>query len=465
MTIWLPEQHAFCSGEFVSIIQTDKMIHEHVGGPGGLASHCRGQILKGPLHSDHAMLLHRIRKRGFAYSSLDVEFHTMSLLAPRAVATMLAANAVNLDGRQCVSRQIVTDALGQMLRQQGLSSKEVRVRIRSSWERILPHDEQGATDSPALAQFVGLVWACRVAQDLGFDVPLDIAARNSSEAVIIDDHDADMLVEVEVADAAAASCEPASEIVEILEDEACEENEATVANHADDALVAQLAELSSLSHADLVAKCTRQMCDLSKKDKKIKELQAKSRNLAGQLGRAKRQTALAVIKAKAAKDDCFAMQKLGKQKAGRAGRWSLQSKFSAALRRSLTNIAACDFGIVSMLDMSKQTVLRCEILTGSAIVNLTRNFSAEGLGSTLALESGSEEPVSEDNFNLYGVGFTCDATNTNIWRRKKLHVLECEILFLSDPKKLSEGDFESAVSVRHCVSFDCISACVHVTFA
>ena len=53
------------------------------------------------------------------------------------------------------------------------------------------------------------------------------------------------------------------------------------------------------------------------------------------------------------------------------------------------------------------------------------------------------------------VGYRSDATNTNIWHRKKLHVCEATVTYLTDVKKLQEGSFDAAMSSRSCVLFGC----------
>ena len=210
----------------------------------------------------------------------------------------------------------------------------------------------------------------------------------------------------------------------------------------------EIARLEKCSRQDLVTENIQLRRQVSFKEKKLSEVRKHTKKLQRKLAAEKGKRAKAVAKAsqqiaKAHGEREFEVRKLGKQKPGRGGRFSLQSKFSIGLRRSLTQIAAADFGIVALCDVSKQTVLRSECMTGAGVVKLMQVFVAEGLGRALDARS--------DNWQLFGTGFRSDATNSNIYRRKKLHVLEADVLFLAHYDKLREGDFDGAIKCRHCV--------------
>ena len=104
----------------------------------------------------------------------------------------------------------------------------------------------------------------------------------------------------------------------------------------------------------------------------------------------------------------FAVQKVGKKDV----RFSLQSKFSIGLRRGYTNVAAADFGILAMCDVSKQSVIRFEHMTASSIIRLMHLFVAAGLKTCL-------EAHGKNEWSLISVRYRCDGTNTNIWRKKE----------------------------------------------
>ena len=123
---------------------------------------------------------------------------------------------------------------------------------------------------------------------------------------------------------------------------------------------------------------------------------------------------------------------------GRGGRLSLSSVFSIGLRRNMTSIASADFSALSLTDVSFQTVLRCELRTAAAIHESFRLFVSNALDSLM---------VNKDSWGLCAVGVRADATNSSVWRRSKLHVVEATFTHLTPT-----GQLES----RLCVSPDCI---------
>lgn len=200
----------------------------------------------------------------------------------------------------------------------------------------------------------------------------------------------------------------------------------------------------------------------------------------------------------------FAICKLGKQADGRGARFSTSSWFSIGLRKCLTQIAATDFGLTAMVDISGQTVMRCEQKTGAALVFAFRLFMAEALESIAAIADATLRPMRKVEIILHGlanadavdglpipilvddkagptaghdvdeaeaaadatgsqqvvpltgpwsllaVGFTNDATTSNIWRRRKLNICEVEVLWVQNFDALRTGDFGRAVARRRC---------------
>ena len=224
-----------------------------------------------------------------------------------------------------------------------------------------------------------------------------------------------------------------------------------------EAAAAERAQLAQLDVPALVTKLMQATTSSEKKNARIQQLQAKVRNLNKKLANAKKKEQASKALALKAQEDInvFEMEKLGKKKEGRAGRWSLQSKLSMGFRCCLSTVAACDFGLISMVDISKQTVLRAERITGAAAATLMQPFAKEGLGLALAASEAGNGGSGGD-WSLFGVGFRSDATNASVWRRKKLHVLEGRVMYVSDAEQLRLGDFESAMSSRTCVRHDSI---------
>ena len=187
----------------------------------------------------------------------------------------------------------------------------------------------------------------------------------------------------------------------------------------------------------------------------------------------------------------FIIQKKGQQKLGKAGRFTRSSWFSIALRKCLTNIASADFGLATMADISGSTVLRSEVKTAAGLVHCFHLFMAEALDFVVSCNqsgdrdadailplglpsleqesthpgSGNENPDkraevpanverspdSARTWSLVAVGFRSDATNANVWRRKKLSVAFCKVLWIQNFDELKRGNFEKAAVVRQSV--------------
>lgn len=147
-------------------------------------------------------------------------------------------------------------------------------------------------------------------------------------------------------------------------------------------------------------------------------------------------------------DESFTLRKRGKGVDGRGGRLSLNNIFSIGLRRSCTSIAAADFAIVSMVEVSAQTVLRCELRTAAAICQSMRLFVSFALDSCF-------EQHRTGQWSLMAIGIRADATNSSVWRRSKLHVVEATVMYISNFKALSAGDFAGSISSRRCVQLSC----------
>lgn len=147
--------------------------------------------------------------------------------------------------------------------------------------------------------------------------------------------------------------------------------------------------------------------------------------------------------------------KAGKAQDGRGGRLTLKSVFCVGIRKSLSNIATADFGRTICIDMSHQTVARCEIRTAAALIRSVWRFHSEVVQHfTTALSWGLHAEPEElpDNWTLFGYSIKADATSSSIWQRKKLHVLECRSCFVSNMEQLAHGNFTGAITEVYCTS-------------
>ena len=212
--------------------------------------------------------------------------------------------------------------------------------------------------------------------------------------------------------------------------------------------------LLPMDHVELARLCVKKDDALKKRDEQM----AKLRNELKKTRRLARKNEQVAVKSRQLLDlqklEGFMVCKLGKAKDGRAGRLSLGSMFSIGIRRCLTNVAALDFGILSMTDISGQTVIRAEHRTASAIIYGMHCFFSEA--SEIALEQhrmflSASDSCKKNHWSLTCVGFRTDATNSSVWRRKKIQVLECTGAFLSNESTGAAGNSQRAMKYRRCV--------------
>ena len=373
----------------------------------------------------------------------------MSLLAKRAVILLLQTQTIVLQGQQVIAKEKATETLVECLTKGGINSRQAKERVRTTWGAVLRGQEP---ERGVLAPFVGVFYVFRACEQLGIqlsaeevpgctgvidieDVPSTASAivpaeRSNSSLTIeqISDDEGDGLPNASLVEARIPAIDP-------------------LAQQRSD-VRAEMQRLEQLPAPVLARQLMQSKTNVSRKSVRVNQLERKVRNLQKQLATSKsREMKMQdALKLAVEEKNAFELQKLGKQREGRAGRWSLQSRFSMGLRCCLSTIAASDFSMISMVDVSRQTVLRAECITGASIISLMQSFCREGL--SLALECGAEQA---DKFSLFGVGYRSDATNTNIWHRKKLHVCEATVMFLNDPQRLLEGDFLGAMSQRSCV--------------
>lgn len=191
---------------------------------------------------------------------------------------------------------------------------------------------------------------------------------------------------------------------------------------------------------------------LHKKDLTIRRLRAKLRTMSKPKLPKQNRAALAMQKARqrlaTPKGNSFEIVKAGKMKDGRAGRLTLPSMFAVGIRRSLANVAAADFGLINCLDISGQTVGRCEEKASGAVNILMKDFIGEILHQARTVFVDEES----DSWTAAAFGMRSDGTNSRIWRRQKLHVLEASASYVSDFSALAANDLSSAISRRRCVT-------------
>ena len=146
------------------------------------------------------------------------------------------------------------------------------------------------------------------------------------------------------------------------------------------------------------------------------------------------------------------------------------SQLALGLRRNLSNCAASDFGVTIMRDLAATTVLRAECKTGSALNAAMKAFCEDGLAlmrqPAAEIEQEPQEPQeldlsnSEQPWSLSVIRIRCDATNSSIWKREELHVVEVVASFLYSSIKLIAGkhtDCKSFMTTRPCLHLGLMS--------
>ena len=132
---------------------------------------------------------------------------------------------------------------------------------------------------------------------------------------------------------------------------------------------------------------------------------------------------------------------------GRGSRLTLASRFAIGVRKGLSNIGSADFGRTLMIDLSRQVVNRCEVQTAAALVAACQTFHSDAMQHIVVdpSEAGS-------NHTLLAVAVKADATNSNIFRMSKLHVMELHTAFIKDHDAMRRAQFRSAIKEWRCVS-------------
>ena len=377
-----------------------------------------------------------------------------SLLAQRALATLLATGVVTFsNGQTGIGRDAVVSCVRNLLREQGLSAKAANDRIANALNAVPRLQGPGVHGN-----FISLRHLQSMCTALGFrlpplsfeihddsgdgDRPLLVEPRQTQVVQALDggleilsSDDDDERQRVAVAAAQPAQAQAAQPV-------------AVAVRPAPAAQAMHAQHLLAQDKPDLVRLCLKQHRQLQTRDARIKDLNKKLLCAKRALAKEEKKQSLALA-IKNTVDDAFTIRKLGKQKDGRGGRFSLQSMFSIGLRKSLTHVAAADFGVLSMTDISQQTVIRCEHRAAAALLHSFQCYVAEGV--KMSTKEPGTPPDAGTGFNLFAVGYRSDATNSSIWRRKKLHVLEAAVSFICDDGALKAGNFAAGMTYRRCV--------------
>ena len=145
---------------------------------------------------------------------------------------------------------------------------------------------------------------------------------------------------------------------------------------------------------------------------------------------------------------------------GKTGtRMSVQSAFAIGVRRNLSNIAAADFGATILTDVSQQRVTRSELKTAAALLCRMKSVCSSVVFTGDHVEDEAHDllglhevhPNMEQEWLLSVVSTRCDATNSSIWKREKLHVLDVDFAWVEDFAAVRKFDADKAIRCRRCL--------------
>ena len=170
-------------------------------------------------------------------------------------------------------------------------------------------------------------------------------------------------------------------------------------------------------------------------DEAMKQLKALKR-----LNKAQEATAQKKQRTDAAKQGSTCLEIVPVGKAGT--RITTQSFLAVGIRRNMSNIAASDFGATVMYDLSHQRVCRAEVRTCAAVLSKMRGWCSAAVETI----TGNTRP-----WGLITVIFRCDATNSSIWKRENLHVLDVDVAYIHDHDAIGSFDADKAIRCERCL--------------
>ena len=144
-------------------------------------------------------------------------------------------------------------------------------------------------------------------------------------------------------------------------------------------------------------------------------------------------------------------------------RLTSESILALGIRRNLTHIAAADVGALLLRDLSESTVLRAEVRTGASVNACMKEFADNALAELrVPAEDGDHDHGHESDVDLadisYGsewhlvfISVRADATNSNIWRREKLHVCEAQMGLVCKSVKSYPVHAEDFLRTKRCM--------------
>ena len=146
-----------------------------------------------------------------------------------------------------------------------------------------------------------------------------------------------------------------------------------------------------------------------------------------------------------------------KGKSGR--RLTDQSSFSLAIRRNCSNIACGTLGATLLMNISGQKVARSEVKTAAALLTSMKDASLGYLTDVARVVAQHFEDASPGislafkpaQWTLYTLSFRSDATNSSIWKRECLHVVDTSVSWVSNTSAARRFDAENLLVTKRCL--------------
>ena len=115
-------------------------------------------------------------------------------------------------------------------------------------------------------------------------------------------------------------------------------------------------------------------------------------------------------------------------------RLTVKGSIALAIRKSTTNIACQDVGVMIMEDIGKNTVIRAELDLGDRMHQLFKNFHTD-MANTILNNHENSSSSAMVTFQVHT--FRSDATNSSVWHHSKLINLDFKSYYVVDLEHLT----------------------------
>lgn len=191
-------------------------------------------------------------------------------------------------------------------------------------------------------------------------------------------------------------------------------------------------ELESMSHAELLAFAKLQQQEIQGLTKQVARAKTKVANALHGRKRALEQKQYHAKRARQSKDNLTAVHLEASSKRLRRGKkgnryFTIRGGLSLAIKRSLSNAGAHAIGIISELDVTRQSICRWEIWLRAALLSAARRFHMQNQASLWLSDAD------QDGWRFQVHSVRGDATNAAVWQKQKVRCNENHSYYIVDP--------------------------------